>query len=87
MRKSRTKRRGKSEDQPATGAVGPGETFDPMARPEEHDSDETARHVTHPAPAPGVPISSEEYEWLKKKAKIVRKPPSKHRQEDPAGKK
>jgi hypothetical protein len=37
-----------------------------MALPEERDSDETSRRVPRPAPAPGVPVSPEQYEWLKK---------------------
>jgi len=77
---------GRTEDQPKTGAASPGAPFDPMAIPEEREAEEN-RRAPRPAPAPGVPVSPEQYEWLKKKAKAVRKPPSKHSQHDPSGKK
>jgi hypothetical protein len=79
-------RRGPSEHRPKIGAAGPGETFEPTALSEERESDES-RRAPRPAPAPGVPVSAERYEWLKKKAKAVRKPPSKHGQQDPSAKK
>jgi hypothetical protein len=76
-----------SKDQPKTGSVAPGETFDPQAVPEEREPHELTHGSPRSAPAPGVPVSPERYEWLKKKARAVRKPPSKHSQEDPSGKK
>src|SRR5262249_37739192 len=81
------RRRGRSKAQPQTGSAPPGETFDPQALPEEREPHELTRGSPRPAPAPGVPISSERYEWLKKKARAVRRPPSEHGQEDPAGEK
>jgi hypothetical protein len=72
------------EDQPKTGTAGPGETFDPKAVPEDRESDEASRGKPRPAPPPGVPVSQEEYERLKERAKIVRKRPPKHVQEDPS---
>jgi len=87
-RKAGPKRQlGSSKDQPKTGSAAPGETFDPQAVPEEREPHELTRGSPRPAPAPGVPVSPERYEWLKKKARVVRKPPSKHGQEDPSGKK
>jgi hypothetical protein len=54
---------------------------------DERGPDEVTRGDPRPAPAPGVPVSIEEYESLKRIAKTVRTPPSKHRQEDPSGRK
>jgi hypothetical protein len=68
------------------GAAGPGETFDPT-QTEHEQTPEPGGGEYRPTPAPGVPVSDEQYEWLKRKAGIVRTPPSKHRQEDPSGKK
>lgn len=76
----------RSEGQPKRGIASSGESIDPMLIPDERESDEASRSEPRPAPAPGVPVSNEQYEWLKRKAKVVRKPPSKHRQEDPSGK-
>lgn len=59
--------------------------MDPTLIPDERERDAPARRALRPAPAPGVPVSDERYEWLKEKAKTVRTPPSKHRQEDPSG--
>jgi len=87
-RKAGPKRQhGRSKDQPKTGSAAPGEMFDPQAVPEEREPYELTRGSPRPAPVPGVPVSPERYEWLKKKARVVRKPPSKHGQEDPSGKK
>jgi hypothetical protein len=84
-RKSRTKR-GRGEDQPKTGTARSGETTDPMAVPEDHEPDEASRGEPRSAPAPGVPVSHEEYERLKERAKTIRKRASKHVQEDPSKK-
>jgi hypothetical protein len=87
-RKSRTKRRrSSSEDRAKTGTAGPGEALDPMAVPKDRGSDEASSGKPRPAPAPGVPVSDEEYERLKERAKTVRKRASKHIQEDPSEKK
>jgi hypothetical protein len=86
-RKSGSKRGpGGLEHQPQPGVAGPGEPFEPTTLPEERES-EDSRRAPRPAPAPGVPVSAERYEWLKKKAKAVRKSPSKHGQQDPSAKK
>jgi hypothetical protein len=74
-------------DQPKTGAAGPGEAFEPTAIPEEREPDEAERGKPRPAPAPGVPVSREEYERLKERARTVRKRPPGHVQEDPSSKK
>jgi hypothetical protein len=85
-RKSRPKRHHWG-DQPKTGAAGPGETFEPTAIPKERESDDAERGKPRPAPAPGVPLSREEYERLKERARTVRKRPPKQVQEDPSAKK
>jgi hypothetical protein len=77
----------KSEFKPKPGTAGPAKTIDPMHIADERAPDEVRRDVPRPAPAPGVPFSAEQFELLKRKAKTVRVPPSKHQQEDPSGKK
>jgi hypothetical protein len=80
---SRPKKSGHASHGPSTpGAAGPGETFDPTRMPDESRPDEGV----HEAPAPGIPMSEERYDWLKRKAKVVRTPSSKHKQEDPSAK-
>jgi hypothetical protein len=83
--KSRSKRsRDKSQHEPNEGTADAGKPFDPMLdqpAPEE-PTDGSPRY----APAPGVPMSNEQYEWLKLKAKKVVRPRSEHSQEDPSGK-
>ena len=74
-----------SERQPKQGAAGSGKLFDPRGVPDEGSSDERARKEPFPAPAPGIPVSKEQYDRLKEKAKSVRIPRSKHSQEDPSG--
>jgi len=69
------------------GAAVPCETVDPMSMPEDPESDEPARGKTRSAPAPGVPISAEEYERLKEKAKHSPPRPAGHAQEDQPKKK
>ena len=68
------------------GAAGPGETFDPTRMPDESRPDEGVIKAPRAAPAPGIPMSDEQYDWLKRKAKVDRTPSSKHRQEDPSAK-
>jgi hypothetical protein len=75
----------KRERQPKTGIAGPGKLVDPNFIKGEADEDTRAK--SRPAPAPGVPVSNEQYESLKRKAKTERALPSKHSQEDPSGKK
>jgi hypothetical protein len=75
-----------SHAQSKTGTAGPGETFDPRRIPDESGPGENFANRTREAPAPGIPMSEEQYQWLKRKAKVVRTPPSKHRQEDPSAK-
>jgi hypothetical protein len=79
--------REKGKDLPRKGIAGPGETFDPMRSADDRKSEEPSPGEPRSAPAPGVPVSSEHYDWLKRKAKTVRPPSSKHGQEDPSGKK
>jgi len=54
------------------GIAQSGEDFDPMASPDEPE--ENISQI-RPAPAPGLPISEEEYKRLKKEAEHA-KPPS-----------
>jgi hypothetical protein len=61
--------------------------MEPTSIADERDSNEATRDETRSAPAPGVPVSTEEYILLKNKAKTARLPPSEHSQEDPSGKK
>ena len=69
------------------GAAVPCETVDPMSMPEDPESADQPPGKTRPAPAPGVPISAEEYERLKEKAKHSPPPPAGHAQEDQPKKK
>jgi len=78
---------GRTEDQPKPGSASPGEAFDPTQPPQEPSSGDAQRNEPRPAPAPGIPISNEQYEWLKRKAKTIPRPQSDHAQEDPAAKK
>lgn len=71
-----------SEAEPQPGAAVPCEAVDPMNMPEDPESAEPARRKTRPAPAPGVPVSAEEYERLKERAKHGPPPPAGHAQED-----
>jgi hypothetical protein len=68
------------------GAAGPGEAFDPKRMPENSPSSEDLTKAPRAAPAPGIPLSNEQYEWLKRKAQAIRSPLSKHAQEDPSAK-
>jgi hypothetical protein len=81
----------KSDDaphgRPSAGTAGPGEDVDPMRIPDEGQSNENFRDKPQEAPGPGIPMSDAQYDWLKRKAKVVRTPPSKHRQDDPSTKK
>jgi len=54
--------------------------------PEEPTGSSEQQHVK-PCPAPGVPVSRETYEKLKKKAKSKSKAPVVNAQEDPSAKK
>jgi hypothetical protein len=74
------------QGQSKPGATGPGEAFNPMDIPDDAQPGEDSVKEPKAAPAPGIPMSDEQYEWLKRKAKVVRTPPSKHRQEDPSAK-
>ena len=71
---------------PQQGISGSGETVDPFSVSQELEF-ENAFSPPKAAPAPGVPISIEEYERLKKKSKTARKLQSGHVQEDPSHKK
>src|SRR5262245_17222922 len=73
----------KHQGQPAPGSAQPGKTFDPTQAPTERVTEEGTRS----APAPGVPMSNEQYEWLKRKATKTKKTPSTSGQEDPSAKK
>jgi hypothetical protein len=70
---------------PQPGSAGPGESINPMGLPEE-PADSAEQQRVRPCPAPGVPVSPEEYERLKEKAKSEPKEPV-NAQEDPSKKK
>jgi hypothetical protein len=76
--------RDKSQHEPKEGSAGAGKTFDPMR--DQPAPDEPTDDSPRYAPSPGVPISDEQYEWLKAKAKRTVKPRSEHSQEDPSEK-
>ena len=69
----------RSRTKPKAGFAGPGETVVPT---EVEKTDEKARA----APAPGLPMSQEAYERLKREAQTGPVPRSKDAQEDPSGK-
>jgi hypothetical protein len=84
--KSSSKRpRDRPHARPKAGVAGPGKTVDPTRAAEERGSEMEAPDQPRGTPAPGVPVSNERYEWLKRKAKTVRTPRSAHSQEDPSG--
>lgn len=72
-------------NQPEAGLAGPGKMVTPTQVPEDK-SDEAKRREPRSVPAPGVPVTNEQYERLKEQARTVRMPPSKHQQVDPARK-
>jgi hypothetical protein len=76
-----------SEVKPQAGTEVPCEFIDPMNLAEESETVESEHGRPRPAPAPGVPMTAEEFERLKEKAKHDPAPPSKHGQEDPGDKK
>ncbi|MBX9944429.1 MAG: hypothetical protein K2Y40_10150 [Reyranella sp.] len=61
------------------GLGGAGTAFDPT---DGRNKSGNSRTVERAVPSPGVPVSNEEYEQLKRDAKIGRLPPSPVRQED-----
>jgi hypothetical protein len=64
---------------PLHGNAGGGEGFDPQDLPEEEfDKSEKPRE----APAPGVPISDEEFERMKEAARHAPAPRDKHAQDE-----
>jgi hypothetical protein len=68
-----------SRTKPKAGFAGPGETVDPTAVGKTDDKPRAA-------PAPGLPMSQEAYERLKREAQTRPVPRSKDAQEDPSGK-
>ena len=76
-----------SEVKPQEGTEVPCEFIDPMNLPEDSETVESEPGRPRPAPAPGLPITAEEFERLKEKAKHDPAPPAKHAQEDPGEKK
>jgi hypothetical protein len=75
-----------SELQPLPGVAGGGESINPMGLPDEQDRGEELSGNPRPAPSPGVPVSGDEYERLKERAKSVRQSSANHGQEDPSAK-
>lgn len=60
------------------GVTEGGELMKPQQLPEEQNSDTQNK----PAPAPGIPMSEEEYKRLKEKAEHAPAPRVEHAQED-----
>src|SRR5438046_10736059 len=73
----------KSKSKPKFGIASPGKAVDPTRIGNEQDVESTEGQPRS-APAPGIPISKERYDWLKRKARVVRTPPSTYKQEDPS---
>jgi hypothetical protein len=87
LRSGSKRRSDRAQGQPKPGTAAPGKAIDPMGMADESGPAEVRRGDTWAAPAPGVPVSDEEYDSLKRKAKTVRTPLSRSRQEDPSGRK
>jgi hypothetical protein len=66
------------------GVAGPGEEFDPRR---VADDEKQPSGAPRGAPAPGVPVSPDRYEWLKRKATRGGRGPRTEGQEDPSRKK
>ncbi len=66
---------------PRKGSAAEGQNVDPLALPGNFEADERKRQE---APAPGMPVSSEEFERLKKAASTSPPPPVENAQEDRA---
>ena len=83
--KSGSKRTGGPPPRPKAGVASPGRTIDPRQEAEGAVAESDSHVPPQAAPAPGVPVSNEQYEELKRKAKTAPVPRSKHSQEDPSG--
>jgi hypothetical protein len=68
-----------SRTKPKAGFAGQGETVDPTTVGKDDDKPRAA-------PAPGLPMSQDAYERLKREAQTRPVPRSKDAQEDPSGK-
>ena len=68
------------EEGPQRGVAGPGKAMHPTSVPE--DGHEPDPGKPRPAPAPGVPLTAEEYERLKKEAESGPAPDRAPAQED-----
>jgi hypothetical protein len=66
---------------PRKGSEAEGQNVDPLTLPGNFEADEDKRQA---APAPGTPVSSEEFERLKKAASASAPPPVENAQEDRA---
>ena len=84
--KPKQARRG-SAGLPKAGVAGPGETVDPTRTVDDSSPADTDPVGKRSMSAPGVPVSDDAYELLKKRAGTIRLPRSKHSQEDPSRKK
>ena len=78
----RSRGRSKPVVAPQAGCGGPGHSASPLDMPEEsRDTPSTVQ--PREAPAPGVPVSDEEYERMKEKAKRVKTGSAEITPEDP----
>jgi hypothetical protein len=85
-RKRRAKRKRRETTAPRRGAAEAGVPVRPTDLPEE-ESAKPARDRPRAAPPPGVPMSTEEYERLKREARTAPMPDEAPAQEDrPPGK-
>jgi hypothetical protein len=74
-------RRKLSQNDPSPGCAERGQEINPADVPNEAESDETGKRPV-PAPAPGVPISSQRYQRMKEKARRRRNQQDVPAQED-----
>jgi hypothetical protein len=72
-----------SKHKPKAGAAKRGQTFDPRRMAEERPGREPVHQA---APSPGLPISEQRYDSLKRAAKKATRRSTKSGQEDPSGK-
>ena len=79
-KKNDARRAGSGQPKGVAGESGPGRSFTPASM----ECDETAPEKAKPAPSPGVPMSNERYELLKRKAKTERAVRSRFAQSDPS---
>jgi hypothetical protein len=69
---------------PQLGVADRGKLIEPAVLPDPFDSTAPSPDQPRPMPAPGTPLSDEEYDRLKKKAATKPNPPGGSAQSDPS---